>query len=61
MEQQIEQYYLYHFIATLSLLMLTLVFYAYPLIGCLLILGVLGYFYVKSQRPVMEEFYYRLV
>ena len=58
MEQQIDRYF---FIVPLGLLILTLVFYVYPLIGYVLAIGVLGYFYVKSQEPIVERFYQSLV
>jgi hypothetical protein len=60
MEQQIDRYYWYHLIASTSVLLLVLV-YNYPIVLFLLATGILGYFYVKSQEPIVEQFYQSLV
>jgi hypothetical protein len=58
MEEYIDKY---HCIAPIGLLFGILVCYYYPLILFLLAIGVLGYFYVKSQEPIVERFYQSLV
>lgn len=60
MEQQLDQYYWYHLIASTSVLLLVLVYY-YPIVAYVLATGILGYFYVKSQEPIVERFYQSLV
>jgi len=60
MEQELDQYYWYHFIVTMVVLMCAIIYY-YPFVAYVPAIGVLGYFYVKSQEPIVERFYRSLV
>jgi hypothetical protein len=60
MEQEMDQYYWYHFLATMAVLLCAIMYY-YPLIAYLLGTGLLAYFYVKSQERIVEQSYQSLV
>jgi len=56
MEQEMDQYYWYHFLATMTVLLCAFLYY-YPIVLFVPAVGVLGYLYVKSQEPIVERFY----
>jgi hypothetical protein len=56
MEQQMDQYYWYHFLATMAVLLCAIIYY-YPFVLFVPAVGGLGYLYVKSQEPIVERFY----
>jgi hypothetical protein len=61
MDQILDQYYWHHFLATMGVLLCIIMYYYYPIVLFVSGIGVLGYFYVKSQEPIVERFYQSFV